>query len=405
MTNHKEICLDLSVPLHIRMDSLNYLEPDDIDNLVERICSVYNIHPTFICLQYLQQLILSDKPCLKRRIRIAEACDLGRTVLYLLTRIRNIQERMSCIEMFYNPHLKFHAYCVLFYRSEIEVQIQIMKNIYRLEPLKPIREDILNWFRQQVENESLTYKYRSNCADFILLHAKSGTEIYTIAKTFLKLIGIIKNIYDHHENVHLFVPKPKVLEELCQKSRLKDSKPIIDFIEKHGYNFKLFQARILNDKTQLGTLQHKCTLEELIQMVWEELTEDLQHILIQDIQSSLDTDNEWMCTTGYYNRIINVYQVLSGNDGLIEVEKLEEQEFGQVMIQKINHYLYQDEYKDDILLEMPNTSEALRMRYLNFKVHTLPQLISFLKERYPYLTQDKFDDYFSMGLRQYEGML
>jgi hypothetical protein len=406
--NHQEICLDLSVPLHMRMDALRHLTLDEIDNLIECVCSVYNIHPTYTSLQYLQHLILNERPCLKRRVRIAESCDLGRTVLYLLTRISNIQERISCIEMFSNPYLKFHAYCALFYRVDIEVQIQIMKNIHSLKFLSSIQNDMLTWFKTQVENEQLKYKYRSNCADFILRYAPIQSDAYQVARIFLKLVGKIRNIYDHAENVHLFVPKPKVLEELVSKTSSRcDLDDILGFISDHHYDLGLFRARIINDKTFLGTLQHSCTLEDLIRIVWLELTEDLRHILIQDLQSSISfgEETEWMCTTGYYNRILNVYQVMSGNDCLIETDKLEQQEFIQVMIQRINHYLYQDEHKEDIILELPEHSEALRMKFMTFKVHTLPQLIQELKQRYSHLTQDIFDDYFSNGLRQYEGLL
>lgn len=406
MSNHREICLDLSVPLHMRIDSLNHLSLDEIDNLIECMCSAYNIHPTFIVLQYLQHLILNHRPCLKRRIRIAETCDLGRTVLYLLTRISNIQERISCIEIFSNEYLKFHAYCALFTQAKIDIQIQIMKNMYRLKCLYSIKGKIIQWFKEQLENESLKYKYRSNCADFIILNVDKKSEAYSLARSFLKLVGKTRNIYDHQENVHLFVPKPKILEEIVSKYNKRcDLDDILAFIDTHKYDLELFHARILNDKTILGTLQHQCTLEDLIRIIWNELTEDLQHILIEDLQSSTSGENEWMCTTGYYNRILNVYQAMNGNDCLIETDKLEEQEFIQVMIQRINHYLYQDESKDEILLEMPQSSEALRLRYMTFKVSTLPHLIRELKSRYNHLSQYTFDDYFSLGLRQYEGLL
>lgn len=402
--NHEGICLDMNVPLYIRMDSLNHLSMDEVDNLIECMCSAYNIHPTFTVLQYLQHLILHEKPCLKRRVRIAESCDLGRTVLYLLTRIRNVQERISCIEMFSNPYLKFHAYCVLFYQSSIDIQIQIMKNIYTLKFLKCIESQILQWFEEQIENETHEYKYRSNCADFILLNTKPEHTIYKKAKTFLQLVGKIGNIYEHKENVHLFVPKPKVLEQILSDEKACETNEIVEFIEQNHYNLSLFKARILNDKTLLGSLQIKCTLEELICAVWNELTDDLKHILIQDLESSV-SGSEWMCTTGYYNRILNVYQAMNGNDCLIEMEKLEQQEFVQVMIQRINHALYQDEYKNDIILELPQSSEALRLKYMTFKVQTLPQLIQELKKRYSHLNSDVFDDYFSYGLRQYEGII
>lgn len=401
---YSEICLDLSVPLNKRLDSLQYLTVDEIDNLIECICSVYNIHPTYSCLQYLQRLILHNKPCLKRRIRIAETCDLGRTVLYLLTRIRNISERISCIEMFSNPYLKFHAYCALYNITDIKQHIQIMKNCFRLPHIKN-KSAYLKWFETQLDDCIMSYKYRAICADFLIINTKPSDLMYKKAREFLKLNGEILNYYDHMENVHLFTPKPYVLEQILSDPTIKraDIYDIVKFILDKKSNLKVFQDRILNDKTLVGNIKLSCTLETLICCVWPKLTDDLRFILIDDIDSSDNSDESgWACTTGYYNRIINVYQAIRDNQLLYETSKLEEDEFIEWFISQINSYIKTDSQMDDILNSITEDHDKNRILYLTFKVKTLPKLTTDAKNKYKHLPQYIFDEYFSKALRTYE---
>jgi len=406
-SNHYEQCLDLSLTLEERMQCVSKLKMEELDNLIERLCSMYNIHPTFICLQYLQALILSPKPCLKRRIRIAETCDLGRTVLFLLTRISNVTERISCIEMFTNVYLKHHAYLALYASPVIDhvCRIQIMKNLHQLPFLRFLRgvcQQFYQWFVEQLLDPKLDYKLKANCADFLLLNAPKSSDYYQEALKCLNLDKRVRNIYTHRENVHLFAPRPSVMESILKTKSRVDVDEILYFVEDHKCDVELFTRRILNDKTQLGTLSITCTLEELVCCVWSSLTEDLKVLLLEDIESSNDDEEGWMCTTGYYNRIINVYQSIQKDTLLVEVELLEEEEFIRYVTKCINQHLFADSGKDDILLEMYHSSESLRIKYLTFKVSTLPGLIDHLKEKYSYLGADKFDEYFAKAIRQYD---
>ncbi len=403
--NHYEQCLDLSLPLEERMKSMEYLKMEEVDNLIERLCSMYNIHPTFTCLKYLQALILSPKPCLKRRIRIAETCDLGRTVLFLLTRIPNLTERVSCIEMFTNPYLKHHAYLALYASKEIDeqCQIQVMKNLYRLSFLKyTIESKFFEWFLSLLETASLGYKLKANCADFLLMNAPRTSKYYKEALKHLNLDKKVRNVYSHRENVHLFAPKPHVLESILKSSTRTPIDDILYFVEDNKYDVNLFTERILNDKTELTSLSLSCTLENLLCVIWGELSDDLRLILLEDIESSNEEEDGWMCTTGYYNRMINVYQTVHQNSLLTEADLLEESEFIQYVTNYINRHLFEDEKKEDILVDMTESSEALRIKYLTFKVSTLPQLLVHLKEKYSNLDADRFDAYFSKAIRQYD---
>jgi hypothetical protein len=125
-------------------------------------------------------------------------------------------------------------------------------------------------------------------------------------------------------------------------------------------------------------------------------------ILLEDIESSNEEEDGWMCTTGYYNRMINVYQTVHQNSLLTEADLLEESEFIQYVTNYINRHLFEDEKKEDILVDMTESSEALRIKYLTFKVSTLPQLLVHLKEKYSNLDADRFDAYFSKAIRQYD---
>jgi len=404
--DHSQICLDLSIPLHMRLEHLKQLQTHEVDNVLECICSMYNIHPTFTALQYLQTLILQRSACLRRRIRIAETCDLGPAVLYLLTRITDFQERIGCIEMFTNPHLKRHAYAVLFTHASVDVQIQIMKNWSRL--MNRPTEAHAKWFLERMEDLDLEYKYRANCADFIIQYLGSSEEMIRTAKSFLRLLDPVtyKELYAHRENVHLFVPRAQALKAILTATHLERcaTDEIVEFLVEHNYNERLFHERILNDKSQLGTAQWSCTLEELLQRIWRALTEDLRHMLIQDIESSVVLDepnDEWMCTTGYYNRILNVYQSIVYDESMFDVAH-EREQFQQRFFEHLNQWLNVARNKDDLIVNLSESGDAQRIEYLTFRVHSLPNVIDALRVQYSYLRADQFDEWISDALRAYE---
>jgi hypothetical protein len=256
---------------------------------------------------------------------------------------------------------------------------------------------ILDIWMIHLSDESLEYKLRSNCADAILNHSEDSQQI-KIAKNFLGITDPLRSIYDHRENVHLFLPNTKVLEKILENAQFTPLEDIVDFIETHGYDTELFWKRVVNDKTRFGK---GTTLEELICKVWSQLTLDLKSILVEDIYSSEDHDEQWMCTTGYYNRIINVYQTMITDHALFDYQK----EFDYVLNQRINYYLSQSDEKEDILLELPQKGEEKRIRFLTFKVHALPLVMDELREKFPTLSTEEFDEYFSNGLRRYEDTL
>jgi len=193
------LCIDFSLSLEDRLKRVDELTSIEKDSLLEHVCSAHMINPLFIYEQYLEYLILRSDISLSRRIRIAELCDLGRTVLYLLTRMTS-QERIRCIELFSNPYLKIHAYNVLFPHVNIEIQIQILKNMYTLPRIDKTK--ILDKWMLYMSDESLEYKIRSNCADAILnIFRNSGspsvnlrsqrkrTLVFTQHESFRKVIG------------------------------------------------------------------------------------------------------------------------------------------------------------------------------------------------------------------------
>ena len=87
MIDHVQICYDFQEPLETRMNYVKHLNKYELDELIECLCSSYNIHPRFLCLQYLYSLIMYDGIELQRRIRIAETCDLYSTILFLLHKL------------------------------------------------------------------------------------------------------------------------------------------------------------------------------------------------------------------------------------------------------------------------------------------------------------------------------
>lgn len=393
--NPYSVCIDFSLSLQARLESVEQLSLTEKEGLLEHVCSAQMISPLFIYSQYLQYLILRPEFPLLRRIRIAELCDLGWTALYLLTRITIEYERVRCIEWFSNPYLKIHAYNVLFPRANIETQIQILKNMYTLPRVNI--QAIDEWWIKHLSDETLEYKIRSNCADALLNHSREKKYLEQ-AQTFLGINNISQSVYQHRENVHLFLPNIQLLEQIISSETSVSVDTIIAFITQMGLSVNLFQSRILNDKTRFG---REITLEILITKVWSVLTDDLRKILITDLYSSEELEESWMCTTGYYNRIINIYQIMITDQILFDSQH----EFNSYLNQQINHYLSCSDDREDILLELPQSGEERRMRYLNFKVQTLPRIIDELKQSFSHLSEAQFDQCFSIALRRYEDTL
>ena len=82
-----------------------------------------------------------------------------------------------------------------------------------------------------------------------------------------------------------------------------------------------------------------------------------------------------------------------------------QQEFTARLTQRVNYYLLQSDEKEDILLELPHSPEERRIRYLTFKVHTLPLLLKELRTEFSNLSDEGFDECFVNALRQYENTL
>jgi hypothetical protein len=393
-------CIDLSLPLEIRLEATRKLSENDQDSLLEHVCSAYVIHSTFIALQYLHYLILEPSLSLTRRIRVAEMCDLGLSVLYLVTRFGSETEKVRCIEMFTNPYLKLHAYNVLYTCASLDTQIQIMKNIFTLPGVS--KDNVLDWFIFKMTDDSVEYKYQSNCADAVLNRSRDLKQVQ-LARQVLQIDTFDDNpgaVYQHRENVHLFLPNLKVLDQILEYHEKSKIEEIISFIQSLGYTEDLFCARILNDTTRFGR-NTGTTLEDLFLNVWPQLSEDLKTILIEDIYTSEVPEEAWMCTTGYYNRILNVYQAMLTDQHLFESQ----QEFTSRLTQRINHYLVQSDEKDEIILELPHSSEERRIRYLTFKVHALPLVLKELRTEFSNLSDEGFDECFVNALRQYENTL
>jgi hypothetical protein len=402
-----ELALDFSLTLEERMDIFSKLSVDEKDTLIETLCSVYNVHPTHLCFQYLQTLLLSKDINTQRRIRISEICEFWLLCLFLLTNLP-LRERISCIEMFSNPYLKLHAYYVLYEKVDfISEKIQILKNIYSIYSIsKNYKKIIISWFVSQMENLNLDYKIRTNCADFVLISKEADKQQKRRANIVLNIEQPVMDIYEHKENVHLFVPKTKLIEKLLtetsENARLQD---ITEFITNEmKVDTGLFIDRIVNDKTILGGFRVRITLWELLSKLWFKLTSDLKKLMIEDLYSS--KEEEWMCTSGYYHRIINIYQTLDLGENLFTADFLENKnEVVSFVRDEINKRMWSDENKDQILEQLTENSIEKRIAYMTFKVNTLPSLLEDIRKKFPNLKNDDFDEYVSFALNKYEETL
>jgi hypothetical protein len=419
MIDHLQICYDFQEPLEIRMKYVKIINDYELNELIECLCSSYNIHPRFLCLEYLYALIMFEGIDLQRRIRIAESCDLYSTLLFLLHK-QPFEKRINIIETFNNKYLKLHSYYVLytiapnFLKNTQELndcRIQIMKNRYNLS-----LGDNLDWFENFLDsNKTINTEYKNcaNCSDFILIK----TEDLRLQKKALEFLGITsykKQFVNHKENVHLFAPKQKLLDKIFSENSAKSCNilEIINFIKENNYNLNFFTTRIINDKTTIGSLSKKYTLEEIICLIWNQLTNDLKHLLIKDLESSMITGEEgWSCTTGYYNRIINIYQSCRDQDlfefftGDIKLE----------FITKVRNFIddgikniIDEKEQETILNELPNSSDEKRITYLTFKITKLPIIMEKLREEYVttnIITEEQYDEFFSHSIRVYEDAL
>lgn len=403
-----EICMDLSLSLDERIKNLNVLEEYELNELIERFCSIYNMTPIYLCLEYLTYLILYDKICIHRRIRIAEMCDLYSIVLYLLHRIQDIQQQISFIELFSNKYLKIHAYNILYSKVDISTKIQIMKNLWVLNQNNS-RNYMETWFLDILLSNDNEYKLRAECADFLLNHTKS-IEIKYISLQFLGITIEKKyddqKFYAHKENIHLLIPNNSVISELIKKPKCSVDE-ICDWLKENLYDIDFFRRRILNDKTWLNDSQ-TLTLEILLCIVWTELNNDLKHLLIKDLLTSrsMNESFSWSCTSGFYHRILNIYSIVNENDTNM-FENTEWLRFYTYFETSMNKYINNLDEVDleSILEEFGDSYYDLnhRIKYLTFKSKFLTKILDELHMKFSNdLSDDIFDDFFQKSIRKYE---
>lgn len=415
----KCICLDMGAPLEERLQALTTLPPEDVDNILECLCSAYLIRPTFVVGAYLQHVILTESLSLLRRFRLAEVCDMGALALYLLARMRDRKASdtavIRAIEWLSTPALKVHAYCALYARTtHPEIQIQIHKNLLQTVP-SVFHESYFRWFHAQMQSDEWAYKYRTDCAD-VFLRYDTDRMRRTAARRVLGLTPAhlrVLNVYDHRENVHLFVPRAHVLQRvltLCtQVTPLEELEHALLQSASPACHAR-FVERIVNDRTLLGNQDpYRCTLVQLWARVWGYLTPDLQQLLIQDVlQGGGDDDDEWMCTTGYYHRILNVFQVCAAHhiefDEWVGDKDQQKAEFVEWVYAEWTRALQDHELCGEILGELPaGTREPERMRYLRFKVHWLPQLLERARAQFTRVNAELLAEWFGDALRRIEG--
>lgn len=414
----------MGAPREERLAALGTLPPEEVDNVLECLCSAYLIRPTFAVGAYLQHVILTESLSLLRRFRLAEVCDMGALALFLLARMRDRKASdtavIRAIELLRTPFLKVHAYCALYARTtHPEIQIQIHKNVFQMLP-PASHEPYFQWFHAQMQSTELAYKYRTNCADVLLRYdADRGRRLEArrvlgLTPSHLRLV----DVYEHRENVHLFVPRAHVLERvltLCtQVTPLEELEHAIQQFAPACH--PRFVERIVNDRTILGNHDpYRCTLLQLWARVWSYLTPDLQHLLMEDVlRGGGDLvggeEEEWMCTTGYYHRILNVFQVcaIESTVEFVEWTYAEEQqktEFVEWVYAEWTRALQDHELCGEILGELPaGTREPDRLRYLGFKVHWLPRLLERARVVYPRLNAEQLAEWFGHALRRIEGV-
>jgi hypothetical protein len=401
-----QTCLDFSLSLSERVEALQTLQTDELDQLIELLGSAYMVHPTKLVLEFIHFLILYEKIDILRRIRVAETCDLYNSILYMFHTIKNTDYRIHVIESCSNPWLKVQAYYVLYTAvKNTEEEIQIMKNLFQLFKWTRFSKIYLDWFVDQMENENLAYKHQTDCADIVLMHTTDNS----IKERAKKCLGISKiqtlsKYWEHRENVHLFVPRIDVLKYIVKTFSRTNKVVIYNFIESNHYNLEFFTRRIVNDQTKLLPLG--ITLIEVCCLVWSSLSDDLKHLLIQDLESNkstaTDESNEWNCTTGYYHRILNIFQA-AFPDLIFETEQFSS--FKKSVNRKILEGIGQNHKQEDILIEMTFSEDTKRIHYLTFKATHFPEMIESLKREYPNLTPQEFDEYFSNSIRSFEDAL
>ena len=394
MSLNRSNALNLELSIEERLESIcQIVNENDLDDIIECICSAYTIHPTFITLQYIYQLVLHPKFSIIRRIRIAESCELYSLSMYLLHSLKDIQEKIACIEMFNNVYLKLHAYRYLYSKIpplEFTYLIQIYKNCWRWVD-KKYKYFYIDCLYNIMNNSFVEYKYRSNCADFILNHNPTK-EMKKQCEQFLNIDSNI-SFYEHKENVHLILPNEEEVCSLIKTNPSTTKQYILQWIELRNLHI---DSRIFNDKTELIS---GITLETLLCCVWNILSDDLKLCLIEDINTT-----SWECTTGYYHRILSFVQPFVEMKLFIpNTFRIFHEEFTNVLERELNKY----NNVDTILSELSeqSISEAKRIHYLTFRVQRFDDIVVHLKQKFSHLNQMEFDEFFSKSVRLYENVL
>jgi hypothetical protein len=140
--------------------------------------------------------------------------------------------------------------------------------------------------------------------------------------------------------------------------------------------------------------------------VWTGLTDELRELLAHDIESSTivdESDSGWTCTTGYYNRILNIYQ--AAHDEIVFDMVHDREAFQEAFTHRLNQELQgvdDEDEKGNIFMALTESSEAARIRYLTFRIQSLPRVIEEMRVQYKELSDDQFTAWIADALRMYE---
>jgi len=300
--------------------------------------------------------------------------------------------------------------CMMFFifNENNTIRYRILSAQYILQyDLTQYRDDICRYLYNFGLNEELDTGLRADAADMLLTF---GNEIYKgygeeLIRTLANENGVLAStIYKNAENVHS-IDKESVNEiiEFLMEYRPTDEtfESVRAEIQEENSDISLALDRIDVDRTLYG--KFNITIRSLFLRIWKYINSSEHKLELNKRLMEELVEMSGKCTSGYVTRLTNI---LSGFENFSVRIPISEQIISKLMYQLNTRLLKvkDDEYRDLVLEEMTVVNVQNRLNFFKFFRENLSDIRESLWDDFKeFITQTDFDLYFRRALMHYEG--
>lgn len=447
---------DFDIPLETRIDILNNLDDNTMQEDVRKLCCMYDLSRISLIEEFLIAICKTSNihsiiktecgKCLCNKDKkfgevlysvIHNNIDLSipylvDSILFLmetgelkeecLTEFMKITNDISLDDYFrYKSIINIeklsiqhrHYYiekCMMFFlfNENNTIRYRILSAQYILQyDLTQYRDDVCRYLYNFGLNEELDNGLRADASDMLLTFGNDTYKKYgeELIRTLANENGVLAStIYKNAENVHS-IDKDSVNEiiEFLMEYRPTDDtfESVRAEIEEENSDISLALDRIDVDRTLYG--KFNITIRSLFLRVWKYINSsehkvELKKRLIEEL-----IEMSGKCTSGYVTRLVNI---LSGFENFSVKIPISEQIISKLMHQLNSRLLKveDEEYRDLVLEEMTVVNVENRLNFFKFFRDNLSDIRESLWDEFKdFITQTDFDLYFRRALMHYEG--